>query len=258
MNSPSFRRPNWIFFDLDDTLWDFKGNSLKSLRSCYSRFEEINRKFPTFEDFSAVYHQHNSKLWELYAKGEVSSEFLKTERWRKTLFPDSDKPEDMEVCSRINEFYLFTLSSFPETVAGAHKLLQILSQKYMISVISNGFSDTQYRKLRNSGLWRYITRMIVSDETDFQKPDPRLFHYAGKETGAIGWKLMVGDNISTDIIGALRAGWYAILYNPEDKASKLSASILSAEGINPSLYLGEVKTLDDVGELISKCDAVNR
>lgn len=258
MYFPSFRRPNWVFFDLDDTLWDFKGNSLRSLRSCYARFDEINGKFPTFEEFSAVYHVHNAALWELYAQGKVTSEFLKTERWRATLFPESDATSSHEVCTRINDYYLFTLSSFPETVEGAHELLQFLSRRYMIGIISNGFNDTQYRKLRNSGLWKYVTRMIISDETDVQKPDPKLFYYAEEETGASGWKLMVGDNPSTDIIGALRAGWYAIFYNPDGKSSDLIAKSLSAEGIEQSLYLGEVKTLDEVKELISKCDTVNR
>lgn len=263
MKHPShvFTRPAWIFFDLDDTLWDFKGNSLKALRRAYASHPLLRQEFDSFVSFADVYHVHNSRLWEEYAQGKVSSELLKTERWRATLFPDYHSSETLDICRDINDFYLSTLASFPDCIDGAAGLLAMLSQSHMLGIISNGFAATQYLKLENSGLWRFITRVIVSDETTVQKPDPRLFRYAIEETGATGRPIMVGDNPSTDILGALRAGWQAIWFNPSSLPFPFSPDFFRSNGIDPNLFAGSCSSLKEVGELIlslGQSDTIHR
>lgn len=241
-----FSRPKWLFFDLDDTLWDFKRNSLESLRHVYCIYPEIYEKFATFEEFVDGYHVHNSVLWKDFADGRVSSERLKSERWRRTLFPDSDPERPMAVCADIDREYLRFLSEQPYLVDGVENVLKGLSKCYMIGVLSNGFLDTQYRKLRYSGLWRYVARMVVSDEAGFQKPDPRLYKYAVEATGAVGAPIMIGDNPHTDILGALRAGWKSVWYNPEGLEFPYSEENLKEEGIDPELYLGSIKEISEL------------
>lgn len=246
MEFHNFSRPRWLFFDLDDTLWDFKRNSLESLRHVYSIYPEIFGRFPTFEQFVDEYHAHNSDLWIDFAEGKVSSGRLKSERWRRTLFPGSDSEKPVAVCADIDREYLHFLAEQPGLVDGVREVLDNLSRRYMIGVLSNGFLDTQYRKLRHSGLWRYVVRTIVSDEVGYQKPDPRLYKYAVDATGAVGTPVMIGDNPHTDIIGALRAGWQAVWYNPEELEFPYSKEILGKEGIHPGLYLGSIQKISDL------------
>ncbi len=247
---------NWIFLDLDDTLWDFAGNSLLSLHHVYDLFSIFKQEYPSRDEFIDVYHQHNSALWTDYAKGNVSADFLKTERWRRTLFPDSDPQDTPPICSEINTEYLSRLASLPNAVAGAHDLLTALSDHFLIGVISNGFADTQYRKLDNSGLWQFVTRMIISDEIGIQKPDRQLFDYAIRETGATGRPIMIGDNPDTDIMGALKAGWEAIWFNPQRRQSPFTPETLASLGIDPHLYIGETDNLHDVLRLLSERSAI--
>lgn len=246
MVSAHFSRPKWLFFDLDDTLWDFKRNSLESLRHVYSRFPEINGRFDTFESFSDVYHQHNSSLWKDFADGKVTSELLKSERWRRTLYPRADPMSPPGACMDIDREYLRFLAEQPYLVDGAEEVLESLSKRFMIGVLSNGFIDTQYRKLRYSGLWKYVARTVVSDEAGFQKPDPRLYQYAVGATGATGTPIMIGDNPQTDILGALRAGWQAVWYNPDGMEFPLSEEDLKKEGIDAALYLGSISKISQL------------
>ena len=241
-----FSRPKWLFFDLDDTLWDFKRNSLESLCHVFSLFNEINGVFGTFDEFSDEYHCHNKILWEDFAAGKVTSDKLKTERWRRTLYPSSDPAEPPAACGEIDREYLRFLSEQPYLVDGAEAMLGKLLRHYMIGVLSNGFLDTQYRKLIYSGLWRYVARTVVSDETGFQKPDPRLYKYAVEATGATGVPIMIGDNPHTDILGALRAGWNAVWYNPEGHEFPYPEAELVKEGIDPGLYLGSVRDFNEL------------
>ena len=251
-HKPAFRRPEWIFFDLDDTLWDFASNSLKSLRHVYDSFHQLSDAFATFEDFADEYHVHNARMWKDFADGKISSDFIKTERWRLTLFPEGDPADPPAFCAELNTEYLEYLASLPYPVEGALETLESLRKDFMIAGLSNGFADTQYKKLKNSGLWRYVTRMVVSDETGITKPHRGLFDYAVAETGATGIPVMVGDNPDTDILGALRAGWRAIWFNRfSDDGFPYDDARLREMGIDPALFLGTAHSLPEAARMLT-------
>ena len=69
----------WIFFDLDDTLFDFTRASFVSLRRLWDEREIIKAIFSTPESFIDEYDIHNSHLWGLHESGQITSEFLKGE-----------------------------------------------------------------------------------------------------------------------------------------------------------------------------------
>lgn len=228
---------NWIFFDLDDTLFDFSKSSIISLRRLWEEEDCIRIKFDSAEEFIDEYHIHNSKMWELHESGIISSEFLKEERFRLTIAPDTDTEEIRKISGMLNDRYLFLLGECPYFRDGAIETLQRLSSRYLIGVLTNGFTEVQYRKLRSTGLDRFIQRMIISDEIGVQKPDARLFRYAERETGASpGNIIMVGDNPLNDIQGALNAGWHAIYYDWKAKPFETGSG----------LYLGKTNNLPDI------------
>ncbi|MDE6056815.1 MAG: HAD-IA family hydrolase, partial [Muribaculaceae bacterium] len=116
-------------------------------------------------------------------------------------------------------------------------LLAKVSERHLIGVLTNGFTEAQYRKLKSSGLDRYIQRMVISDEIGVQKPDSRLFRYAEQATGALpASTLMIGDNPDNDIKGAIDAGWRAIYLDRKNKPFSSSSP----------LYLGRRTTLMEI------------
>ena len=245
------KRIPWIFFDLDDTLWDFSNNSLESLRHLYENIGEF-KGFDSFKEFIDIYHLHNSELWSAYSKGEIDTDTLKIERWRRKF--NEKLPYSVEL-SRIKEIdreYLSFLSAIPREMEGVTEMLESLSHRSIIGVISNGFSDTQYRKLKFSGLQKYVTRIIVSEEIGISKPDPAIFQYAVRETGATGIQLMVGDNFSTDILGAVKSGWHAIWLNLNNKEVPITSEDFEKEGLDSSLLFDCVSNILDVKNSIER------
>lgn len=247
-----FKRPLWIFFDLDDTLWNFKKNSLDTLYSLY--YDIISEKFSfrKAEDFIDKYHSVNHKLWEDYNLGRVTIEFLRTERWRKTLYPEALDEESLKASRRLDSEYIRRLSEKSLEMEGASELLKNLSKENMIGIITNGFIDAQYNKLFNSGLWRYITRTIINEETGFKKPDPEIFSYAIEETGASHTPIFIGDNLFTDILGALKSKWKVIWLDIEDKRTGLEEMKAQNPDVDFNNLLAVTSNLKEIGEIINK------
>lgn len=233
--------PKWIFFDLDDTLFDFTSASLKVLKRLWDERVEINTIFPSPEAFIDEYHIHNTAMWKLHESGQITAEFLKGERFRLTIAPDRNDNEIVRISHELNDRYLWLLGECNMVRPGVMELMEILSKKYLIGVLTNGFTEVQYRKLHSTGLDRYIQRMVISDEIGVQKPDARIFRYAEQETGAKAEEIiMIGDNPDNDIQGALDAGWHAIYYSWKGKDFASTST----------LYVGEMKDIKEASALI--------
>lgn len=233
--------PKWIFFDLDDTLFDFSSASLISLRRLWEESHDIRARYDSPEAFIDEYHIHNKRMWQLHESGQITADFLKPERFRLTIYPDSHDDETLKESRRLNDRYLWMLGECNKPAEGAKDILDELSRKYLIGVLTNGFTEVQYRKLRSTGLDRYIQRMVISDEIGIQKPDSRIFRYAEQETGALPeTTIMIGDNPDNDIHGAINAGWHAIYL---DRKNKPFAS-------DSPLYLGRLNSLQDICNII--------
>ncbi len=135
-----YQRPQWIFFDLDDTLWDFASHSLESLAFIYENFPEPAQRFSTFEEFRDTYHSHNSLLWQLHAAGKISSEFLRSERWRATLFPEAEPTSPPKACATIDSAYLEFLAKHPGTLKGGRQIAALsFSRLYAGSAVKRLF-----------------------------------------------------------------------------------------------------------------------
>lgn len=203
--------PVWVFFDLDDTLWDFSGNSLIALESVFSTELSLQLAFGMEKEFIEVYHKHNAELWNLYHSGKITAPYLRAERFGRTLAESSFRGDIAAEARRLDKEYLSRLVKEPGLVDGAVRLLEGISPYFLIGLLSNGFLDTQYDKIYNTPLHKYVARTVISEETGINKPDRRIFDYALRETGAEASRtIMVGDNPATDIKGALDAGWNAI------------------------------------------------
>lgn len=201
-----------ILIDLDDTLWDFRRNSKIAMQEIYNDYE-LNKLYDSFESFYDVYTAKNHQLWEQYAKGEITKDYLSLERF---LYPlRVVGAEDVELAKRLGEDFLHRTTLQTNLVDGAIETLEYLKSKgYTLSIISNGFIEVQYTKLRRSGLLPYFSNVFLSEEVGYQKPDIRFFQAVLDRLSATPAEcLVIGDNLQTDIQGAQNANMRAIFYN---------------------------------------------
>ena len=91
----------------------------------------------------------------------------------------------------------------------------LYTKGYQLIVLSNGFSEVQYRKINASGLASYIDHIVLSENVGVQKPDPQIYSYAVQLANVPKEQVvMIGDNVETDIKGAYDFGLDSILFDP--------------------------------------------
>lgn len=57
-----------------------------------------------------------------------------------------------------------------QLVNGAFELIADLQNKYDLYIVTNGVSKTQYKRLRDSGLFPLFKGIFVSEDTGFKSP----------------------------------------------------------------------------------------
>jgi putative hydrolase of the HAD superfamily len=202
-----------LFFDLDHTIWDFELNSKETLWDLHQKYALEAKGINNFDEFYNIYSVHNHRLWDRYSKGFIKQEEL---RWKRMYLSLLDyKIADEALSKEISLDYLTILPNkknlFPYTI----EILEYLKNKdYTMHLITNGFESVQFKKIKNSNLADYFTEVITSEASNSLKPNKEIFEYALKVSNAqLETSIMIGDNESADIQGAINAGMDSIFVN---------------------------------------------
>ena len=203
-----------LFVDVDDTLYDTHGNSEIAIRETFEYYQ-LGRFFGDPQVFYDAYWEANIDLWGRYSQGEITRDYLIVERFRRPLSVGMGDAATEEYCLKMSDKFLEYCSNKPGTVNGAHELMRYLrDQGYRMHMTSNGFHEVQYKKLAACGLRDYFDTIVLSEDAGVNKPSAAYFAYAFEQTGATPeTTLMIGDNMLTDIKGALAVGMDALLFN---------------------------------------------
>lgn len=205
-----------IFFDLDHTLWDFEKNSFLTVEELYHHYQLQQHTDISVEQFYALYTKHNQFYWDLFRRNEISRDTLRYIRFRKTL--DEIGLQDEQLPYAMSEFYLSHLPYKEHLFKDAKEVLDYLSKKYALHIITNGFDEVQHKKLEVSGIKQYFKNVITSEIAGYQKPHSLIFKYALEVANAsLLDSIMIGDSIEADIIGAQKIGLDHILFNPDQQ-----------------------------------------
>lgn len=200
-----------LLIDLDNTIWDFDTNSKNSLEEVF-HLHKLHTSFDGFEHFHNLYVLRNHQLWADYANKQINKKTLNYERFNYPLQQVGIfNPEWAET---IGKDYLQRVATQTELMPHARELLEYLKGKYQMHILSNGFAEIQYTKLKCSDLEQYFDKVFLSEIVGVLKPDKRIFEYAVKSLNARKNEvLMIGDNFEADIVGAHKAGLDQVFYN---------------------------------------------
>ncbi len=211
-----------IFFDLDRTLWDFEQNKEDALRDIFFDYQ-LDTVFPNILTFINTFTKHNDYLWEKYLKGELTKDVLRYKRFEVTLVDYG--LNNTRLAKTLGEEYLKIMPLKTALVPGTRELLEYLSEKYKLHIISNGFNEVQFPKLERCHIEHYFEWVVTSEDAGYHKPDPRVFgHSLSKANAKKEESIMVGDDFEKDVEGAKKFGMDQIYFNPENKPRKFKAT----------------------------------
>lgn len=196
-----------IFLDWDDTIGDWTTAEHKALQDIYARYH-LNRLHPTFEDYLNAYKPYNLELWGMYGRGEVTKEKLHFERFYRPIKGLQVTGNGLqEMAHEMGAEFLQLTNRYFCLMPDAGKVVKYLAGKYPLTIISNGFKEVQYYKFEHSGLAKYITHTLISEEVGINKPQPGIFEIALQRNDITADQaVMIGDSYSSDIAGAKAAG----------------------------------------------------
>jgi putative hydrolase of the HAD superfamily len=202
-----------LFFDLDHTLWDFESNAKATLGELYQSLELEKKGVTNFGLFYKYYLEHNEKLWERYRNGFLKQEDLRIKRMRHSLL--DFKIADEKLAQAMSVKFLELLPTRTILFPFTKEMLQYLTDKgYALHLITNGFEEVQYKKLKYSGIDVYFKEVITSESSGWLKPNKEIFEYAFQKANALPVEsIMIGDTLDVDIRGAMNAGIDQVFVN---------------------------------------------
>lgn len=200
-----------LFFDLDDTLWAFSLNARDAYEEMYWKYG-YDRFFDSFEHYYSLYQRRNLELWAEYADGKVTKEELNRQRY---LYPlEVVGVRDSVLAEAYEKDALAAIPTKSKLMPHALEVLEYLSSKYNLYILSNGFKELQSHKMRSAGIDRYFKKVVLSDDIGILKPWPEIFHFALSATQSeLNESLMIGDSWENDITGAAGVGMHQVFYN---------------------------------------------
>jgi YjjG family noncanonical pyrimidine nucleotidase len=166
------------------------------------------------EEARQTYSRINAELWARFERRDITAEELKIGRFRALLDFFGLGPDRADA-ARLSAEYLAALSGKAFFLPHALEVLEELSRRAALCLITNGLTLVQKGRIHKAGIGRFFRAVLISEELGLAKPDPRFFLRAAEAAGLPRSELLcVGDNPSADIGGARAAGVAGCWYNP--------------------------------------------
>lgn len=202
-----------LFFDLDRTLWDFEKNSHEVLNDLYFKYNLVGKGIISVDEFISRYKINNEKLWDLYRQNKIEKKKLRGERFKLTL--EEYNIFDDDLANQIGLDYVELCPMKTHLFPFVHSTLSFLKNRYELHIITNGFEEVQFKKLKNNNLLDYFSQIITSEQVGYKKPSKEIFSYSLKKTFSRPSDcLMIGDDLLADIHGSREVGMDQIYFNP--------------------------------------------
>lgn len=220
-----------VLLDLDDTILDFHTAEAKALRRALTELG-ADAGEETIKRYSEINRAH----WEMLERGELTRRQVLIGRFA-ALFQEKGIDIPPELAQEKYEKYLSEGHYF---IPGAEALLESLQETCRLFIVSNGNAAVQAGRLKSAGIAKYFEKIFISETVGFDKPSRDFFAACFDEIPDFSKEkaMMIGDSLSSDILGGINAGVRTCWFNPEGKAGR--------EEIRPDYEIRELKEVPAV------------
>jgi len=198
-----------ILIDADETLFDFQKAEYFALERT---FADHDLAVPV-ESVIADFREINAAVWHEYETGRSTPDVIRTKRFVQLLQRLGLGADPHSVSDR----YIAHLSEAGFLLDGALELLGQLHGTVPLVMLTNGLSSVQHPRFAAAGVNPFFHDIVISEEVGVQKPDPEVFRIALARAADPAVEpsraIMIGDNLHSDIQGALDSGLDACWIN---------------------------------------------
>ena len=203
-----------VFFDFDGTLADDGATIDRALKAAFAMICEH------WPDLSAAvlestYRHISDRAWgdyDRYLRPLGSAEAMLTSLWQQTL--ERFGHDNAEVAHAAATTYwqrrLRNCQPYPDVLP----FLAGLTQRFHVSLLTNGAPSMQRAKVRAAGLQEYFRDIFVGGEFDQGKPAPFIFSAALSAANCRPEEAVyIGDSLLHDVVGARKSGLHSVWLN---------------------------------------------
>ena len=218
-----------IFIDIDDTLLDYipccreafnyalgvltTEGGLTAKRSNNAMVQKQSDLFDLFFEISgrlfseAKHGLHTvAEVMELYPQ-----EFIEKSGLAEGLTTN----DQQHMTNSFKQAFRAAWGTTHTLVPEAKEMLDTLKNKgYRLFAASNSFGHLQRSRLEHAGILGYFEDTYISMDIGYDKPDIRFYEEALRRCGLPASEvLMIGDSMTTDVLGAQAAGMDALFFD---------------------------------------------
>lgn len=204
-----------FFIDIDDTLLDYVPCCREAYNAAMPEHPDLFDLFFSISGrlFSEAKHGKHTiaEVMELYP-----AEFIE----RVNVLTNGGMTEE-QLALRTDTFKHDFRSAWGQThtlVPGAKEMLELLQKAgYRLFAASNSFGHLQRSRLEKAGILSYFEDTYISMDIGYDKPDIRFYQEALRRCGLQPSEvLMIGDSMTTDVLGAQAAGMDALFFDRQN------------------------------------------
>ena len=227
----------YLFLDLDDTILDFQKAEHVALSKTLKEFGLE----PT-ERVLKRYNLINKAHWEALERKELTREQVLVGRFQVLFEEMGITVEPVQVARS----YEHNLSIGHWFLPGAEEAVERLSKKYKLYLASNGTAKVQAGRLASANISRFFEEVFVSQEIGANKPSPEYFERCFARIPGLDKSktIMVGDSLTSDILGGQNAGIATCWVNPHHKQGR--------EDIRVDYEIESLSQLEDLLESLKR------
>lgn len=200
-----------ILLDLDHTLFDTEASETAAFKQTMAAAGIADA-----ERHWAAYERINLELWAAVEREEILPQVVRTQRFERFV---AEQELDADPLQMADDFVL-GLGKYGDLYAGAREVIEHLSERASLAMVTNGLGEVQRARIHRLGLDEFFDAIAISAEIGAAKPGTEIFdtvfrtlNHPARETA-----VMVGDNLSADIQGGINYGIATCWYNPHSRA----------------------------------------
>lgn len=200
----------FLLIDLDDTILDFhKAEHIALCKTLASYGLD-----PT-DAICTRYSRINQEHWERLERKELTRAQVLVGRFAQ-LFSEVGIAADPNA---VAETYAENLGIGHYFLPGAREAVESLSRKYQLYIVSNGTASVQRGRLKSADISRFFADIFISQAMGADKPDKRFFDSAFARIPDFdpAQAMIIGDSLTSDILGGKNAGIRTCWVNPGHK-----------------------------------------